>query len=377
MDPQNPSDNKLTRRDMMTWATGIGAGAIVAGAMAPAARAGTTTDADLTGMVSVKDFGAVGDGVTDDTVAIQNAIDNSNPPGCDHGAVFLPSGKYKITDTLTIANRNNFSLVGMRAAIYQHGTGKDIISVASCTTIVINDLFLSSANGDSGNAITLDYARRVILENVMVWDVGGHCLSASDSWWLSTRDCSFTKPGDGKYCVYHASQMHNVMHCHSRFAAGAVGLYHQNGTALCVIGCDFSTNEVGLKFHAGNNMQCTNSYFEANVVGLQWGDDAASTWPMSGSVENCYFTNRIASDDPIHIDVQRGTNFRIIGPKMLGNGEHNPQSDGTTIGIRINNNCTTAQNHRIVIDDAPYTELVYTLIDDPGSRLKRVTLQNY
>ena len=66
MDPQNPSDNKLTRRDMMTWATGIGAGAIVAGAMAPAARAGTTTDADLTGMVSVKDFGAVGDGVADD-----------------------------------------------------------------------------------------------------------------------------------------------------------------------------------------------------------------------------------------------------------------------------------------------------------------------
>lgn len=45
--------------------------------------------------VSVKDFGAVGDGVTDDTAAIQDAL-NSN-----FGSIYIPKGTYKITNTLT------------------------------------------------------------------------------------------------------------------------------------------------------------------------------------------------------------------------------------------------------------------------------------
>ena len=50
--------------------------------------------------VSVKDFGAVGDGSTDDTVAIQNAI---NYAGTVNGAtVYFPTGTYKVTSTLTI-----------------------------------------------------------------------------------------------------------------------------------------------------------------------------------------------------------------------------------------------------------------------------------
>ena len=47
--------------------------------------------------VSVKDFGAKGDGVADDTAAIQKAIDQS--PG---KVISVPAGKYKITDVLKI-----------------------------------------------------------------------------------------------------------------------------------------------------------------------------------------------------------------------------------------------------------------------------------
>lgn len=65
----------------------------------------TTTVGDkLAQTVSVKDFGAVGDGVTDDTVAIQNAIDaieaNTTRP-----SLYLPSGIYKTTAKLTISTR--------------------------------------------------------------------------------------------------------------------------------------------------------------------------------------------------------------------------------------------------------------------------------
>jgi len=49
--------------------------------------------------VSVKDFGAVGDGVTDDTVAILAAITAS--PG---RVIFFPNGKYKFTQTLEMTD---------------------------------------------------------------------------------------------------------------------------------------------------------------------------------------------------------------------------------------------------------------------------------
>ena len=48
----------------------------------------------LNDFVSVKDFGAVGDGVADDTIAIQNAINSG-------ASVFFPSGIYTVSSQLT------------------------------------------------------------------------------------------------------------------------------------------------------------------------------------------------------------------------------------------------------------------------------------
>lgn len=49
-------------------------------------------------MKTVKDFGAVGDGITDDTVSIQNALNNATN-------LYFPAGNYKITSTLVSNNR--------------------------------------------------------------------------------------------------------------------------------------------------------------------------------------------------------------------------------------------------------------------------------
>lgn len=54
--------------------------------------------------VSVKDFGAKGNGVNDDTSAIQAALDTLP------GSVFVPSGNYKISSSINI--KGNTSLVG-------------------------------------------------------------------------------------------------------------------------------------------------------------------------------------------------------------------------------------------------------------------------
>ena len=58
--------------------------------------------------VNVLDYGAVGDGVADDTVALQAAIDYV---GSIHGTLIIPTGTYKTTGTLYI-DKSNFILYG-------------------------------------------------------------------------------------------------------------------------------------------------------------------------------------------------------------------------------------------------------------------------
>jgi hypothetical protein len=64
----------------------------------------TNVQTKLRESVSVLDFGAVGDGVTDDTVAINNALQTAN-------TVLLPQGTYKITSQLIFGTYCN-GLVG-------------------------------------------------------------------------------------------------------------------------------------------------------------------------------------------------------------------------------------------------------------------------
>jgi len=63
-----------------------------------------TVDSKLKDVVSVKDFGAVGDGIADDTAAIQAAINTGK-------AVFVPAGAYKTTASLTSSGLD-FILIG-------------------------------------------------------------------------------------------------------------------------------------------------------------------------------------------------------------------------------------------------------------------------
>ena len=63
-----------------------------------ALTSGYTLTDKLEQTVSVKDFGAVGDGVTDDTTAFQSALDSGQP-------VFIPGGTYALSSKLTSVSK--------------------------------------------------------------------------------------------------------------------------------------------------------------------------------------------------------------------------------------------------------------------------------
>ena len=64
-----------------------------------------------TGIVSALDFGAVGDGVADDTSAIQNAIDHALQFGLQ--TVHLPAGIYRTADTLHLGHGDAFRTIAL------------------------------------------------------------------------------------------------------------------------------------------------------------------------------------------------------------------------------------------------------------------------
>lgn len=86
LQPSIPSDYA----SFAIWYASEGAGAVT-----------RTLQAKLRETHSVKDFGAIGDGITDDTAAIQLCVNSLAvlPYG---GVAYIPSGKYKITADITI-----------------------------------------------------------------------------------------------------------------------------------------------------------------------------------------------------------------------------------------------------------------------------------
>ena len=123
-------------------------------------------------IVNIKSFGATGDGATDETVAIQRAIDqlfiNSSTKGTEQSRVrlYIPAGLYKVSATIYVppyctiygdgADKTKFSMTG-NAPVFQtvnsSSTPGNYANDSTSTTLnqarnINNQFILVTHNGD-------------------------------------------------------------------------------------------------------------------------------------------------------------------------------------------------------------------------------------
>jgi hypothetical protein len=247
--------------------------------------------ARLQDYVSVKDFGAVGDGVTDDTVAIQAAAATGK-------AIGLVGGSYFITSTVTITN----NLIGPGEITGDASGGATILVAVDADNVLIADLTLT---GNSANAAA----------------AANIAITAEDTSWLTIQNCTI-KNG-------------RIRHRNTQLAY-QYGLRVQN----CDIDCDFSLNDF---------LTTQNDVITVRGINGVWIEN------NNISVTNCHRVAKLADTeawttaDPI--TAYRTRNVSFCNNKIVGSTGSNKQVvdmfAGTTDAILSGNNIVVTGFSRV------------------------------
>jgi len=251
----------------------------------------TTVQDKLREFVSVKDFGAVGDGVTDDTAAIQEAITAMGQIRnlTRGGTVYFPAGTYKITDTLFVLF-GNINLVG-------DSNGGSIITADNTFT-------------GSGSSVV----ETMIQVNAFPATTALNRINIRDLFLSATQLTGTIGAGGGN----------NVVKC----------LLHMNNTYFSRVervgfyGCDTGTTGIGLLLTADNSSGAFNRFsmlnsitdcdFTYNFYGVWWGVEDSS-----GSQGD--------------INASQLSRCRIGGPeRVIGQNPGTYTQSGTTITVTYN-----------------------------------------
>lgn len=158
-------------------------------------------------IVSVKDFGAKGDGVTDDTSAIQAAIDTGA------SSVFIPAGTYNHTGLTLVEDQIIFG-EGAGSVLHNTSTGVSLAGVGSTSNYwngtVLRDFKVTGTASASHGIRMVDATRNNMIERVYVSGHGGDGIKLEGCVSLTVDNCDvrdnsgigilLTEASDAIYC---------------------------------------------------------------------------------------------------------------------------------------------------------------------------------
>jgi hypothetical protein len=204
---------------------------------------GSTTSRTLANrfadVVNVKDFGAVGDGVTDDTVAIQLAIDSTLD-----GNLLIPAGTYNVGD-ITLLLKGDGDTGGFK--IEASGvifTGGGNIILDSCKRVQINGIDAQSHNLVWRGQWWGNYTNCQFLSLIIGDSVGA---SFSSNYWTDFNQCLLQK-------VVHSSGATSACNEISFYSCSLRGDAGQGYVGTADYAFEFNSNQncQGWKFVGGD-----------------------------------------------------------------------------------------------------------------------------
>jgi parallel beta-helix repeat protein len=166
-----PGSGAEYMRDLLdVTPTGLAVGTAVD---AKAGRTALVAERDF--QFNVLDYGATGDGVTNDRVAIQNAINACEAAG--GGVVLIPRGTYLVSGGILLVDSDNVTVqgVGRSATILKTTTNHAVIEFESCSGVAVRDLqVLGDGDAAKGSqfGVWFDYVTNGLVHNVWAKELG-------------------------------------------------------------------------------------------------------------------------------------------------------------------------------------------------------------
>lgn len=234
------------------------------------------------GTVNVKQFGASGDGVTDDTIAIRNAIHNSYHLEKDtkwrrvfHHKIFIPNGTYKITDTLYDTGieqdtRNlNILGAGCRSTHIFTETTNDILIISLAHDVYINGIeFINNSKNEDGGITKVNkcfvlgyagiYPNKVIIEHtrILLFDYGIYTITG---WDYDFNDLYVYECNTGLSIAGTGTLLRNT-----EVGACTLAVEYRGGSNIVNIHNTFESNVNGITIEGTYNITFNGLYVESN-----------------------------------------------------------------------------------------------------------------
>ena len=261
---------------------------------------------------NVKDYGAVGDGVTDDTEEIQAAIDAISLLSY-RGTVFIPSGVYLISDTLVIkANSLTLRGSGYESVLYNNTANMPTIKIQDVNQITIKDLYIKGnggaygAGGTNDEGILLDHARYSWFEKLWIQYNGSHGIKSINGCW-----------GNKIINCYIVNNLLDGIHFVGDDTQENSG---QNGNATMLKNNVISVNgNDGVEWAGSTGLDMTGNILESNIAsGLKLGSrDAVGIATMGANIKGNYFEQNDSSQ--IKIIVKSTGSLSVYSVEISGN----------------------------------------------------------
>lgn len=296
----------------------------------------TTVQAKLRETVSVKDFGAVGDGVTDDTAAIQAALNTG------YAEVYFPSGKYKTTATLYIKMTQTIrgTAVALQpdvasahhSTIMFRPTGADKVAIKNTVSTYgnsIRDMALD-LNDASHYGVQFSTTYGNVIEGMLFFGTFDIGIIIQDAYVCDINRVTISGCTVKRFGIYiGASNSIKISRLHTSIQVqdAATCMYglaiYGGGREYTIADCLFQGTTIGIALHNSGVISTNifNAYFENCVCNLRAGSPASAGGPIGiniigGAWGGPYaYHPQYASRGPI-IWLRYGSRFNIKGARF-------------------------------------------------------------